>query len=187
MKTNTLTLASLAILSLSAFAGQPVVESKTVTPPEPEVFYRANEFSVGLSALLGVRAESSSRGHRTWDNSTRWGADLEGKYFFTRNFGLGLEQEYLDINRPLWGTALNLYARFPLGVSSRWAPYLFGGAGALYGYDSGRFEGHAGAGLEFRCSKQIGIFTDGRYTWVDGNRDRVPQFGLFRLGLNFVF
>jgi len=186
MKKTTITLASLALLSLSAFAGQPVVESKGVVPPAPEVFYSANEFNVGLAALLGVRT-GSNYGHRTWDNSTRPGVDLEAKYFITRNFGLGLEEEYLDINRPLWGTALNLYLRVPLGESSRWAPYAFGGVGGLYGYGQGRFEGHLGAGIEFRCTKHIGIFADGRYVFVDGNHDNIPQFALFRLGVDYAF
>ena len=167
--------------------------SAVAPAPEPESFYNAHEWSAGLSALLGARNSVDSRvndrllPHATWAKTTEWGADLELKYFVTRNFGVGLEGEYLDLGRPLWGGALNFYLRAPLNESSHWAPYLFGGAGGLYAVGQGRFEGHAGAGLEYRFTKQIGIFGDGRYVWVDGHHGNIPQFGLFRLGLNFVF
>jgi hypothetical protein len=195
MKKPTIITAALALLSVGAFAGDTGGKA-VVTPapaPEPEVFYNANEFSVGLSALLGARNSIDSRlnarldSRAAWGNTTQWGADLETRFFFTRNFGVGLEGEYIDINRPLFGSALNFYLRAPLNQTSRWAPYIFGGAGGLYAVGQARFEGHAGAGLEFRITPKIGIFGDGRYVWVDGNHNDIPQFGLFRLGFNFVF
>jgi hypothetical protein len=82
---------------------------------------------------------------------------------------------------------LNFYLRAPLHESSRWAPYLFGGAGAMYTNGTARFEGFAGAGIEVRFTQKIGMFLDGRHVWVDGRNDVIPQFGLFRTGFNFVF
>jgi hypothetical protein len=181
LKTASVGAVAMSLFAAAAFAG--VAEpSKSIVAPVPESFYNAHEFGVSAAALLAVKS------HDGIDHTAhRWGADLEFSYFFTRNFGLAVEGEYLNFGRPLWGTALNLYGRFPLGESSRWAPYIFGGAGGLYFGGESRFEAHAGGGIEYRFTPKIGMFLDGRYTWVDGDHDIVPTFGMFRSGFKFVF
>ena len=181
LKTASVGVAAMSLFATAAFAGV-AAPSKAVIAPMPESFYNAHEFSVSAAALLAAR---TADGGETRD--TAWGADLELGYFFTRNFGIALEGEYLDRGRPLWGTALNLYLRAPLNESSRWAPYLFGGLGGLFASGDGYFEGHVGAGIEYRFTSKIGTFVDGRHTWVDGDGDNVPTFGLFRAGFKFVF
>lgn len=179
------TLAALAALATTAFAGQAIVD-KNPAPPAPESFYNAHEFYGSAAALLGARTGTLGP-NADFNNSTAWGADLELGYFFTRNFGIGLEGEYVDFGRPIWGSALNFYLRAPLNEGSRWAPYLFAGAGGFYGAGTSRFEGHVGAGIEYRFTPRCGTFLDGRHAWVDGRNDVIPQFGLFRAGFKFVF
>lgn len=181
IKTVTVGAAALSLVVGAAFAG-PSTPPKTVAPPAPESFYNAHEFYLGAAALLAAKTNDSGN-----NTSTAWGADLELGYFFTRNFGIALEGAYLDNDSPLWGSALNLYLRAPLSEGSRWAPYLFGGAGALWNSDDARFEGHIGAGIEYRFTQKVGMFVDGRHTWVDGQEDNIPTFGLFRAGFRFVF
>lgn len=178
-------LAALAASSITALAGQPMVD-KNPAPPAPESFYNAHEFYGSVAALLAAKTGSLPSGS-TFNDDTNWGADVELGYFFTRNFGMALEGEYISFGRPVWGSALNFYLRAPLHEGSRWAPYLLGGVGGLYGNGDGRFEGHVGAGIEYRFTPKFGTFLDGRHCWVDGQQDSIPQFGLFRAGIKFVF
>jgi opacity protein-like surface antigen len=161
--------------------------SKNPAPPAPESFYNAHELQLGVSALLAARA--GDRGPRFGNriSDQEWGADLELAYFITRNLGVSVEQQYISAGRPIWNSAANVILRAPLHEGSRWAPYIFGGLGAYYASGQGRFEGHAGAGLEYRWTQKIGTFLDGRYSWVDGNNNNIPQFGTFRAGFRFVF
>ncbi len=194
MKTKlNITLAAIAAFTGSAFAGTAVVNT-VVTPVAPEAdFYRAGEFQGSVSFLGAARQGGGGiplgglgRGP-AWTGNAVGGVDAELRYFFTRNFGIGLEGEWFDTRRSLFGSAMNFYLRAPLHQGSRWAPYLFAGVGGLYGPGRPTVEGHAGGGIEYRFTPNIGIFTDARYEWVDGSRNNIPQFGSMRLGLNFVF
>jgi hypothetical protein len=180
-------------LATAAFAGETVHVSKNVTPPAPQAFYNAHELQLGVSLLFAVRAEEArgfggpglgAIGRR--DNEL-WGADVDLTYFVNRNFGIGIEQSWADAGKPLWNSAVNFVLRAPLNEGSRVAPYLFAGVGAVYAGGQGRFEGHGGAGLEYRFTPKFGTFIDGRYVWVNGNNDNVPQYGAFRAGFRFVF
>lgn len=181
--------ASAAAMSLAtaAFAGEPVHVSKNPTPPAPESFYNAHELQIGISALLAARAGDQPGRFAGNREDHLWGADLDLTYFITRNIGVGVEQQWINDGRPIWASVANVILRAPLHEGSRWAPYLFGGAGAYYASGQGRFAVHAGAGLEYRWTQKFGTFVDGRYAWVDGNNDNIPQFGVFRAGFRFVF
>jgi len=193
--------ASAAAMSLAtaAFAGETVHVDKRPMPMATASFYNAHELQLGVSALLAARAGQRQRGPRDQglglgaalpvrdSDDVLWGADVDLTYFITRNFGIGVEQQWIDDGRPIWNSAVNLVLRAPLNEGSRWAPYLFGGCGIVYAAKHGRFEGHAGAGLEYRFTPKFGTFVDGRYTWVDGRDDALPQYGAFRAGFRFVF
>ncbi len=204
IKTVAATAASLS-LATAAFAGGPVHVSKNPAPPAPESFYNAHELQIGISALLAARAGDQPGNfnglglanagfpgagavvNRADREDHLWGADLDLTYFITRNIGVGVEQQWINDGRPIWASVANVILRAPLHEGSRWAPYLFGGAGAYYASGQGRFAVHAGAGLEYRWTQKFGTFVDGRYAWVDGNNDNIPQFGVFRAGFRFVF
>ncbi len=212
--TSTLAAAALAAVTLTttALAGERVRTTQPMMPPPMDSFYRAGEWQVGVSALFAARAgerntvtnavnpgplglgggalgNNAPVGGNLGSNggSELWGADVDVAYFITRNFGISVEQQWIDAGKPLWDSTFNAILRAPLSESSRWAPYLFGGVGVVYASSQGRFEGHLGGGVEYRFTPKIGTFLDGRYTWVDGRNDRQPQYGAFRAGVRFVF
>lgn len=167
-----------------------------------------------------------------------WGGGGAINYFFTRNFGVGLEGTALratGYNQDMSGQfGLNLLARLPIG-NTGWAPYAIAGVGGFIpGYNGNRYdknlgpdefagllglggtsgdiksdsgkhklsdykaritvrdknsddiiiEGHAGLGIEYRFTKNIGIFTDGRFTLVHGEKN---NYALIRSGVRFAF
>jgi hypothetical protein len=177
------TLAVLTASTITALAGQPMVD-KNPTPPAPEVFYNAGEFAIGASAIVAAKT-GSLQFNGDFGSSANWGVGLEGSYFVNRNFGLGVEAQYVAVNNPFWASNLNFYLRGPLSESSRWAPYLLAGLGGIYSSGNGRFQGFAGAGIEYRFTPKIGAFGDARHAWVSGSE--FPNYGLFRLGFKFVF
>jgi hypothetical protein len=61
-----------------------------------------------------------------------WGGGGDLKYFFTRNLGVGLEGFALDGNNTVGAVLGTFTVRFPIG-DSRFAPYVFGGVGGLFG------------------------------------------------------
>lgn len=201
-----------ALLVGTALAGDKHVRMTTPSAPPMDSYYRAGEIQLGVSALFAARSGDRTTANNaanpaplglgggalatgvpvggtfgTDDGNELWGADVDVTYFLTRNFGLGVEQQWINAGRPIWNSTFNLVLRAPLSETSRWAPYLFGGVGAVYASGEGRLEGHAGAGIEYRWTPRFGTFADGRYTWVDGRNDRVPQYGAFRAGLRVAF
>jgi hypothetical protein len=159
-----------------------------------------------------------------------WGGGIDLKYFFHRYFGLGIEGYGLAVHRDApqlnnirlgrlgrlfdlrdedrtVGAALaTLTLRFPVG---RFAPYVFGGGGALFGggevehieltgaTGNGSAYGEVyrggdttagviqfGAGLEVRFTRHIGWMGDFSWNVVDGPNN---NFGMARTGLNFAF
>src|SRR5947207_4143324 len=93
MKTTRLILATLAI-SASAFAGETV--SKTVRPAEPECF-RAHELSLDM---FGQYSDGNAPSHAGPIRDHGWGGGVGLNYFFTRNFGLGLDAAWLATEEP---------------------------------------------------------------------------------------
>lgn len=116
-------------------------------------------------------------------------------------------------NDTVGSAALNVFYRMPIGESG-WAPYVYVGGGAIFNADgsNGDFtshndagdviddvldnndngnnnddtliEGHAGAGVEYRITRNFGVFTDGRWTVVDGGKNNFPSV---RTGVRFAF
>ena len=121
-----------------------------------------------------------------------WGGGVELSYFASPYLGFGIEGLLIDSSedRPgavdLTGTlgAVNgsIILRAPMD-DMRLAPYLFGGGGWLFnGTDS--FQLHAGGGIEYRITDNVGLFSDARFVWLDEFSD---NYGLFRAGLRFSF
>jgi hypothetical protein len=205
-------LAALSLLSAVSYAGtEPAPVDKNPVPPCTP-YYADQEFSVSIFGL-GVWRSGSSEGsgvtidghhfggRDAFGSSGRAGGGGELQYFFTRNFGLGLEGAGYDLGSGAGSVAGNLYLRAPLSECSRWAPYLMAGVGGLFadvpsvsvaghsfgGGTADRFEGHVGAGIEVRFTQHIGAFLDGRYVFVDGPSDRVPKYGEVRGGFKYAF
>ena len=150
---------------------------------EPSDTYRAHELSLDVFG-------SGSIGQTTIDNLTgtrvrhdiRLGAGAGLNYFLTRNIGLAAEGYSENPHHSFVNSASgSLILRLPLGQSG-FAPYALAGAGHQF-EPTDRWFVQLGAGLEFRFSPKIGIFTDARYVMAEGGRN----YGLGRAGLRFSF
>jgi len=177
MKKLTLTLMMGAALAVSsAFAGteaKSFKEKVTVAPAEcnfRDMEFQIDGFYSGFYGSHGSKFHTGSGG----------GADLN--FFFSKYFGVGYEAQWYSNNGtaehlPLGG---NFFVRYPI-CSLNLAPYAMVGGGAAwdgncYGY------GNVGGGLEYRFTKNIGIFADGRYFYGG-----VGNCANFRSGIRVAF
>jgi hypothetical protein len=159
-----------------------------------------------------------------------WGGGIDLKYFFHRYFGVGIEGFGLAVHRDAPETTIDVgedcvaftpqdedkgvgavlgtfTLRYPIG-SSRFAPYIFAGIGAIFGggdVEHLEFGGHSmgeayfevyrggddtemlgelGGGLEVRFTRHIGITADCSWNVLNGPSN---NFGMVRSGLNFAF
>ena len=198
--------------ALSSFAGETVASPKNFIVPAPAPpprvsLYRDHEFQFDI---FGAYAPSGSDAGRYLGDHA-WGGGGAFNYFLTRNFGLGLEGTALRAagsgsNHEVSGQfALDLLARYPIG-DTPWAPYFITGIGGFvpgssnnifettsesgdstfhgHNNDDILLEGHVGLGIEYRFSRNIGAFTDGRYTFVDKSQN---NYGQIRAGVRFAF
>ena len=120
-----------------------------------------------------------------------FGGGLGANFFFARYLGIGVEQDLVgrsgsggSSGGTVWSTLGNAYLRYPI-CSLNLAPYAMVGGGAGYGNKiSGHGLGHVGAGLEYRATSHVGIFTDARYLYSNVE----PKGGaLVRIGLRYAF
>ncbi len=145
--------------------------------------YQAQEVSVDLfgSGSLGQTTLEHLSGSRI-KHDGRLGAGAGVNYFFTRNFGVGVDAYTENAGHSFVDSAsANLIVRFPLGDSGV-SPYVLGGGGHQFD-PIDLWYGQAGAGLEYRFTHSVGIFVDGRYVFTDGT----PNYGLFRGGVRLTF
>lgn len=114
-----------------------------------------------------------------------WGGGVGVNYFFMKYIGLGVEQTLVgreDVAE--WGTFGNLFLRYPI-CSWNMAPYAVAGLGALYGQTEGVLAGTVGGGIEYRFTKNIGIFADAR--WLYNSSKSENGAVIARTGIKFAF
>ena len=151
-----------------------------------------------------------------------WGGGGDIKYFFARYFGVGVEgfglaahgSRYNFTNYGLGGFSKDsdhhgvggalgtLTLRYPIGCS-RFAPYIWGGGGAVFSGHNDRpiddaagnivrvdhdketkAVGQLGGGMEVRITPHIGWLSDFSWNVVDGRNN---NFGMARSGINISF
>jgi hypothetical protein len=228
MKKLVLSFAATIALVSAAFSGESYSgkEMKQVVPPPCPEWYGDNEWNVSLSGAYAFTGED-------WSDDTyieadhAWGGTIDAKYFFHRYFGVGVEgwaaratRDTFDLSgqvggpisfttgrdERLIGAVLGtLTLRFPIHCS-RFAPYIWGGGGAIFGggerdqlvitgsdpvtfdtiHNGSRTElmGQFGGGIEIRFTRHIGWMNDFSWNVVDGPRN---NFGMVRTGINFAF
>jgi hypothetical protein len=145
--------------------------------------YRANEFSLDAfgTDTLGQHTINHPSTDRIRNNSVL-GLGLGANYFFIRYVGIGAEAYTENTAHNFVDNASgNLIVRFPIGDTGL-APYAYGGGGYRWDPVSTWF-GQVGGGLEFRFTRNIGIFVDARYVLAD----RIRDYGVGRAGLRFAF
>ncbi|MEP6603007.1 MAG: hypothetical protein ABJB69_03570, partial [Spartobacteria bacterium] len=160
-----------------------------------------------------------------------WGGGVDAKYFFHRYFGVGVEgfilnghrtgfdisedptipvfpRERTEENRAIGAVLGTFTLRYSMACT-RFAPYAFGGVGAIFGggesdtlithgppdafsvvartrhYDGeAKLIGHFGFGLETRITRNIGWTNDVSWGVIDGPKN---NFTMIRSGLTFAF
>jgi hypothetical protein len=145
--------------------------------------YPANQLSV--DAFGTISEGEYTINHISGDNvknGARGGVGAGVTYFITKYIGIGADGYSENTSGPfIDNLSGNLYLRVPLGQSG-FAPYVYGGGG--YQFDSLKAGfAQAGAGIEFRFTPHIGLFTDARYVVPDKSK----FFGVGRAGLRFAF
>lgn len=149
MRKTALSVCAVAAMSISAFAGETPVDSKSVVPACPQ-WYADREFNLSLSSVYAFTTNPSGEDvYLAVDHA--WGGAVDAKYFMHRYFGLGLQGFAVRANTHEIGD--NGFFRFPLtdddthvvgGVlgtftlripigSSRFAPYVWLGGGGIGG------------------------------------------------------
>ena len=112
----------------------------------------------------------------------RLGAGAGGNYFFTRYFGLGVEAYSESTHFSFFNDVLgDLTLRIPIGDTC-FAPYGFMGGGREF-EPFLQWEGHVGAGVEFRVWRHFSLFADGRYVFAETSQN----YGLGRAGFRLSF
>ena len=145
-------------------------------------YYRAQELSLDAFGSAAMWKDSIENGGRRVNHDVRFGAGLGANYFITRYLGLGADVYSEDnANSFIASTSANLILRLPLGCCGL-APYAFGGGGRQFAMARQWFA-QFGAGLEYRFTRNIGVFIDARVVVPD----RTDDYGLARLGLRFAF
>jgi hypothetical protein len=148
-------LGSLCVAGPQSFSGK---EKQVIAPPPPCPWYCPGEWVLGLWAAYAFTDDSENHDfhfhNKQFDEADRqfdqtgqpvflgdsehdmgdhaWGGGGDLKYFFTRNLGVGLEGFALDGNNTAGAVLGTFTVRFPIGAS-RFAPYVFGGVGGLFG------------------------------------------------------
>ena len=228
MKKMILSLLGVAAVSSIGFAGTETYSGKEMKqvagpPPCPE-WYADREFNVGLWGTY-VFTGNEWRNDRYIESDHAWGGGIDLKYFFWRYIGVGIEGWAVDARRSfeeVSGTEVfqfsgighesravgsvlgTLTLRYPIPCT-RFAPYVFGGGGGIFGGgertqfvvtgplptirteetgSESRAIGQVGGGLEIRFTPHIGWINDFSWNFVDGPDN---NFGMVRSGINFAF
>ena len=233
MKKFVLCLLGSGMIASAAFAGVEYSgkEMKQVAPPPCPEWYADREFNV---SLWGTYVFTGSK----WENDTymhsdhAFGGGIDLKYFFMRYIGVGIEGWAVDSRQALESVFIDysdgisqhtfshesnavgsvlgtLTLRYPIHCT-RFSPYIFGGAGAIFGGGQKRVDqrfieagegfdivqttghtdsetraiGQVGGGMEIRLTPHIGWVSDFSWNFVDGPNN---NFGMVRTGVNFAF
>ncbi len=145
--------------------------------------YSAYETDLDLFGSASVGQETIDHFSTTRvKHNARLGAGAGLSYFVTRNIGFGVDAYSENTRHSFIDSASgNLIFRVPLG-NSGFAPYAYGGGGHEFDLNDAWFA-QAGAGIEYRFTHNVGIFTDARYVFVEKTKD----YGVVRAGLRLAF
>lgn len=167
------TLISLAVTPAFAGGTNTNVVATSVSP------YRASEFS--LAAFGGYQVTGTRSG------DSLWSAGIEADFFFTKNIGVALatSKDRVEGGGFFQNLTLGPVVRFPIKQSG-FAPYVTGGIGFDFDRGNDRYY-YAGGGLEYRFTKNVGLFSDISYVFQEDVRTIEDGKTLVRSGLRWAF
>ena len=160
---------------------QPPTATRDDTSVDYPPLYRSQELDLDLfgSGSLAKDTLEHISGDRFRHHSL-WGGGGGLTYFFCRYVGVGGEFDAEDRSHRFIDSADgNVFVRIPI-FNTGLAPYAFGGGGYQF-EDFRQSFGQAGAGLEFRFTRQLGVFLDGRYVIADQSENYAEARAGFRI------
>lgn len=188
-------------IATSVFAGTPMISTSKEykTTEANETCFGEHEWQIDLFGQYSV-GEGPNQVQLFRDHG--WGGGVGINYFFTRNWGLGVDAAWLygkegpglddgdhhgshrTVTHNFTGS---LIFRVPIDDSCL-APYLYAGGGLSVDGEQWA-TAHAGVGVEYRITPQkFGVFLDGRWTYL-GDRFGHEDLNFFssRVGFRFIF
>jgi hypothetical protein len=187
MKKTILSLAFCVAISGTALAGPSggwgkVSYDKTPPPPPPApLCFEAGEFTV--DGFFGGAYGQDTVYDGIGDG---YGGGVGFNYFLTEMFGVTARYFAFDNDAPGGSVEHDIsfsgVVRFPI-ESLCIAPYIMGGGGVI---TNGATKGtaHVGGGLDWRFAERLGLFADGRYTWLGSGKN---DYASFNVGLRMKF
>jgi hypothetical protein len=230
MKTFLASVSLTVLLIANAQSGSSSDFAKGITTSQADQsWYADREFNVQLwGTYLFTGNDYFQDSYLRADHA--WGGGIGAKYFFNRYMAVGVEgyvaattitRTYFTFFIPVGDSVVTVHDTQPVGAAlatftlrypvgtSRIAPYVFAGAGAITGgqrrliiqedlgappgtnpfhasFTDGETEaiGQFGGGLEIRLTPHLGIIND--FSWNVVNW-RVNNFGMVRAGINLAF
>jgi hypothetical protein len=179
---KTLLAAGLATLtSAVAFAGPTGYmksmpkQIEVMPPPQAPLCFEANEWQLDLFSATVIDD----------DGDAFAGGGLAVNYFLTEYLGLGVEGYWFDGDDDWMHNANGmLILRYPFQEYCI-APYVYGGGG-VQANGTNQGVGFVGGGVEWKAYENIGLFADGRWSWVE-HFDESDGHVTIRGGLRFYF
>lgn len=223
------TMSAGVLLTSAAYAGTEYSSGKEMQQTTAQaiapcpLWYADHEVNVSLWGTYAFTG-TEYRFDRYLGVDHAYGGGIDAKYFFARYFGFGLEAYVVDVinhgrsdrfntfttddgdtNRIIGSVLGTFTLRYPLPCS-RFAPYIYGGGGGIFGggvlsqtvvdptsgdafrqdvrASNSKLVGQVGGGFEVRITPHIGIINDFSWNVVDGPQN---NFGMIRTGVNFAF
>jgi hypothetical protein len=169
---QTLLIALLGILTISATQAQDFISEHFVFEPETAVF-EPNELSLDLFGYRGSLDKSGG-------NGGAWGPGAGVNYFLTQYIGFGADT-YADAFTHPYLLNGNIIGRYPLGTTGL-APFGYVGIGRQWSFAS-QWQANLGAGVEYRFAPKTAFFTDLRGVFTGQS----PDYFLWRFGFRVTF
>ena len=182
MKKQTTALLAAVALASTSFAGTELSSKEYKQPVVSTTFFQDQEFSFDLDYSYN---DAINNGHGYFHDRSGGGAGAN--FFFARYFGVGVDGTWFGggpNSAALQQVTGNVILRYPIELRSfGLAPYVFAGGGEIF---DGKQTSAAdtGVGVEFRLTRHIGVFTDWRYDFTNGDRGNLTTT---RAGVRFAF
>ena len=180
-------IAILFATAATSFAGEMTSSKKTVMPAD-DCRFRAQEWQVDMSTVGTLTTYGGQ-------NREGLGGNLGINYFFSKYFGVGIDNSVgSERNQGQTGFSglqafdsvqADLIARYPI-CAWNLAPYAMLGGGAAWGGTGSQGDGNVGGGLEYRVTRNVGMFVDCRWLYGNNSSKSLSQ-AMPRVGLRFAF
>ncbi len=171
----------LSVISAAHAADSMTIDNDNHTVDYP--LYQPQELSIDLFGSGSINQESIE--HISGDkirHHALFGGGGGVTYYFLRYLGVGGDFDAEGRHDRFVDSASgNVFLRLPI-YDTGLAPYIFGGGGYQF-RDFEQSFGQAGAGLEFRFCRHVGLFVDARYVIAE----RTENYGLGRAGVRITF